>query len=126
MWQPVPRNQWLKENEPLLSCSPSLDLVSTIDSVTPTMGALEPSLPPIDPSECSFQDVVLLSNEDLLEAMSSLGIPLDDVAMVLSNDHTFGMDYPTTEPNPNFPSEPDLSIGISSKTGIDESCGSTN
>lgn len=42
------------DNGPLLSCSPSMDLVSTTDLVTPMMGALEPSLPPIDPSGYSF------------------------------------------------------------------------
>ena len=71
------------------------------DLVTPTMGALEPSLPPIDPSEYPFQDVVLPSDEDLLEARTSLDIPLDVATMVLSNDHFFGLDYPATEPNPN-------------------------
>ena len=40
------------ENKPLLSCSPYVDLVSTIDFVTPLMGALEPIFPPIDPSKC--------------------------------------------------------------------------
>lgn len=85
------------------------------------MGALEPSLPPIDPSECSFQVVVLPSNKDLLEAMTTLDITSDEVSVVLSNDHIFGIDYPTTESSPNFPNEPDLTIGRSSYAGIDES-----
>ena len=42
------------DNGPLLSCSPSMDLVPTTDLVTPMMGALEPSLPPVDPIECFF------------------------------------------------------------------------
>lgn len=91
------------ENEPLLPCSPSVDLVLTTDLVTHMMEVLEPSLPPIDPSECSFQDVFLPSDEDLLETRSSLNIPWDDASMVLSNDHTIGLDYPTTEPSTNFP-----------------------
>ena len=109
------------EKQPLLSCSPSMDLVLTTDLVTPTMGALEPSIPPIDPSECSFQDVVLPSDEVLLEAMTSLGIPLDDAAMVISNDHIFGLDYPTTKPNPNFLSETNLMIGRSLDSDVNES-----
>ena len=75
------------ENKPLLSFSPFVDLVLTINLLTFLMGALEPSLPPVDPSEFSFQDIFLLSDEDILEAMTSLDIPLDDVSMVLSNDH---------------------------------------
>ena len=102
-----------KENKPLLSCSPSMDLVLAIDLVAPSMGALEPSFPPIDPSECSFYKVVLPSYEDLLEAMTRLSIPSDDASMVLSNDHIFGLDYSTTEPNPNFRFEPNLAIGRS-------------
>lgn len=103
------------ENEPVVSCSRSLDLVLEIDSVTPTMGALEASLSPIDPSECSLQDVVLPSDEDILEVMNGLDTPLDDVAMVLSNDQIFGLDCPTIEPNPNFPSKYELIDGRSSE-----------
>ena len=40
--------------------------------------------------------------------MTSLDIPLDDVAMDISNDHIIGLDCPATEPNPNFPSKPNL------------------
>ena len=116
-----PKKLVVKENEPLVSCSPSMEPVLAIDLVTPTIEALEPSLPPIDPSECYFQDVVLPSDGDLLEAMTSLGIILDDVAMVLSNDHIFGLDYPTIESNPNFPFGPDLTIGRSLEGGINES-----
>ena len=108
------------ENKPLLSCSPSLDPFLAIGSVTPIMGVLDPSLPPIDQSEYSFQDVVRPSYEDLLEAMSSLEIPLDDVAMVLSSDHIIGLDYLATKPKPNFPSEPDITISRSSDDGINE------
>ena len=46
-----PKKLVVNENEPLLSCSPSLDPVLAIESVTPTMGVLEPSLPPIYPNE---------------------------------------------------------------------------
>ena len=42
------------ENKPLLSCSPSMDPILAIYLVTPMMWALDPSLPPIDPSECSL------------------------------------------------------------------------
>lgn len=89
------------------------------------MGALEPSLPPIDPSECSFQDVALHLDEDLLEAMNSLEIPFDDVAMALSNDHIFGLDYPATEPDPNFPFAPDLTIDRSLNIGFEKPSNST-
>ena len=92
-----------------------------IDLVTPTMGELEPSLPPIYPSEYSFQDVVLLSDENLLEDMTSLDIPLEDAAMVVSNDHIFGLDYLATEPNPNFVFESDLTINRPLDNGEDES-----
>jgi hypothetical protein len=88
------------------------------------MGALEPSLHPIDPSEFAFQDVVLPLDEDLLEAMTSLNIPLDDVAMLLSNDHIIVMDYPVTKSSPNFPFEFDLTIGRSSNIGFDKSSNS--
>ena len=53
--------------------------------------------------------------------MTSLVIPLDNVAMVLSNDHIVGLDYPATEPSPNFPFEFDLTIGRSLDNGTDES-----
>lgn len=109
------------ENEPLLSCLPFVDLVSTTNLVTPTMGALEPSLPPINPSEYSLYDVVLLLDEDLLEAMTSLEIPSDDVAMVISNDHIVGLDYPTIGPSPSFPFEPNITIDRSSLNGINQS-----
>ena len=58
--------------------------------------------------------------------MTSLEIPLDYVSMVLSNDHIFGLDYPATEPSPNFPSKPDLTIGRSLDIGFDKSSDSTN
>ena len=61
------------------------------------MGELEPNIPLVDPSECSFQVVVLTSDEDLLEAMTIIGIPLDDVSIVLYNDYIFGLDYPAIE-----------------------------
>ena len=72
-------------------------------------------------SEYSFQDVVLPLDEDLLEAMTSLGIPSGDVAMVLSNDHIVELDYPATKPRPSFPSEPDLTISRSSYSYVYES-----
>ena len=52
--------------------------------------------------------------------MVSLEIPLDNVAIVLFNDHIFEQDCPTTEPNPNFPFEIDLTVSRSSDIGIDE------
>ena len=57
--------------------------------------------------------------------MTSLRIPLDDASMVLSNDHTFGLDYSTTEPSPNFPFDPDLTISKSSNIVIDKPPNST-
>ena len=42
------------ENETMLSCSPSLDLALEIHLVTPSMGALELDLPPVDPKKYSF------------------------------------------------------------------------
>jgi hypothetical protein len=61
------------EKEPLTVCSSSLDLVLTVDMVTPSLGTLEPVLPPVDQSESldmySFQSIILPSDEDLLEAM---------------------------------------------------------
>ena len=98
-----------------------MDIVLAIDLVTPSMGELEPSLPLVDPSEYSFQDVVLPLDEDILKDMINLDIPLDDVSMVLSNDHIFDLDCPATKPSPNFPSESDLTISRSSDNGIDES-----
>ena len=41
--------------------------------------------------------------------------------MVLSNDHIIGLDYPAIEPNPNSPSEPNLTIGRSSESGVNKS-----
>ena len=57
--------------------------------------------------------------------MNSFEIPLDDVSMVLSNNHIFGLDFPATKPNPNFPFEPDPTIGRSSNNGVDKSPDST-
>ena len=54
------------ENNTLLLCSSLVDLVLEIDLVTPSMGALDFDLPPIDPSECSSQYVVLPLEEDIL------------------------------------------------------------
>ena len=53
------------------------------------MGALEPNIPLVDPSECSFQDAVLPSDDDLLEVINNLYIPLDVVSIVLCHDHIF-------------------------------------
>lgn len=61
------------------------------------------------------------SNEDPLEAIVILDIPLDDIAIVLSNDHIFELDYPTTEPSPDFPFELDLTICRASYIGVEES-----
>ena len=108
-----PMHSIANENKPLLSCSPFVDLVSTFDVVPPSMGELEPTLPYIDPSEFSFQDVLPL-DEYILEAIVNLDIPSDVFGIVLSNDHIFEQDCPTTEPNPNFPFELDLTICRSS------------
>ena len=53
--------------------------------------------------------------------MTSLEIPFDDVDMVFSNDHTFGLDCLTAKPNSNFPSDSHLTIDISLDSGINES-----
>ena len=57
------------EKEPLFSCSSSLDSSSIVDMVTPSLGALDPNLPPVSLSEfldmSFFQDVVIPSDEDL-------------------------------------------------------------
>lgn len=65
--------------------------------------------------------MVLLPDEDLPDTRTSLGITSDDVSMVLSNDHIVGLDYPATEPVPNFPSEPDLTIRRSLRGGLNKS-----
>jgi hypothetical protein len=61
------------EKEPLSICSPSLDLDPVVDMVNHSIGDLELDLPLINPSESldmySFQSVVLLSDEEFLEAM---------------------------------------------------------
>jgi hypothetical protein len=61
------------EKEPLTVCLYSLDLVLVVDMVTPSLGTLELVLHSVDQSESldmySFQSIILLSNEDLLEAM---------------------------------------------------------
>ena len=62
--------------------------------------------------------------EDLLEAMISDGIPLNNIAIVLSNDHIFDLDCPAIEPNPNFPSLFDLIVYESSHINVDESSNS--
>ena len=49
-----PMHSISNEKDPLLSCSPCLDLVLAIDLVTPSMGALEPNLTHVDPSEFFF------------------------------------------------------------------------
>jgi hypothetical protein len=53
--------------------------------------------------------------------MISLGIPLDDVSMVLSNDHIVGLEYPATKTIPNFLSQPDLTMGRSLDSGVNKS-----
>ena len=49
-----------------------------------------------------------------------MGIPLDNIAIVLSNDLIFELDCPTIEPNPNLHSDFDLTIGESSDIGIND------
>jgi hypothetical protein len=46
-----PMNSISNENEALIVCSYSLDLVSTIDMITPLIGKLEHDLPLVDQSE---------------------------------------------------------------------------
>jgi hypothetical protein len=50
-------------------CSSSLDLVLIVDMINPSIGKLEPVLPPVDQSESldtySFHSIILLSNENL-------------------------------------------------------------
>ena len=40
--------------------------------------------------------------------MVSLDISSDDASIVLSHDHIFELDYPTTKSNPKFPSKSNL------------------
>ena len=113
------------EKEPLPSCSPSLDLVLKIDLVIPLIGELEFSLPPIDPSECSFLDIILPLDEDILEAMVSHEIPLDNLDIVLSNDHIFVLDCLTIEPILDFPFQPGPTFHRSIEISIGESTNSS-
>ena len=48
------------------------------------MGALKLTIRPVDPKECFFQDVVLSSNKDLLEAMLSVDISFDGKSLTSS------------------------------------------
>lgn len=45
---------------------------------------------------------------------------MDDISIVLCNDHFIELDCPKTEPSPNFPSDFDLTIDGSSNIRIDE------
>jgi hypothetical protein len=60
------------ENDPLIVCSISNDLDLIVDMVISLIGILDPDLltPIATLDMCSFQSVFLLSNEDLLEAMT--------------------------------------------------------
>ena len=57
--------------------------------------------------------------------MTSLDILVDDVAMVLYNDHIFGLDYLATESSLNFPFGLALTIIRSLDGGVDESSNSS-
>ena len=76
------RHSISNEKEPLTSCLASLDLDLAVDLVSPSIGALESNLPPIGPSGCSFQDFFLPFDEDLLEDIISVGIPLVSFSIV--------------------------------------------
>ena len=115
-----PNNSIYNEKETLIASLASLDLDLVVGLVSPSMGALESHVPPIGPSGCLFQDVVLPYDEDLLESMLSVDVPLDDIVIVLSNDHIFELDYLAIEPNTDFSSNFDLIISESSDIGIDE------
>ena len=49
------RNSIGNEKETLISCSTSLDLDLEVYLISPSIGALEPTLPPIVLSECPFK-----------------------------------------------------------------------
>ena len=53
--------------------------------------------------------------------MVSVNIPLDGITIVISNDHSFELDYLRIESNAILPSNFDLIIGESINIGIDES-----
>ena len=114
------RNLIANEMETRFSCSTYLDLNLTLNLVSPSMGALESDLPPIDLSECSIQDVVLSFDEYLLEAMVSVDVTLDDISIVLSTDHIIELEYPAIELNPDLTIDFDLIIGESSKISVVE------
>ena len=61
-----PRCSIASEKEPVKSCLPSRDLVSTIDPLVYLVGAWEPLLPPFDPS-----NLVSPSESDLIVCRSS-------------------------------------------------------
>ena len=71
------------EKEPFFSCSSSLESNLEIDMVTPSLGSLEPNLTPMSPSEflgmSFFHDVVIPSDDDLLEAMTKIDAPIVDL-----------------------------------------------
>ncbi len=90
----------------------SLDLVPIVDLVIPSMGALEPTLPPIGPGECHdlslIQDDFIPSDEALLEAMVTSDIPLDAFGCFHSKEHFPGLDPLVIKSSPDLPSEIDL------------------
>ena len=65
-----------------------------------------------------------MCDEDLLEAMVSVDVPLNDIFILLSNYHIFEMDCPTIKPRPGSPFESNLTICESLDTGVDESSSS--
>jgi hypothetical protein len=62
------------EDEPLSVSSVSYDFDLVVDMVISSVGLLEPDLftPVVTLNMCSFQSIVLSSNEDLLEAMTEI------------------------------------------------------
>ena len=107
-----------------ISCSTSLYLDPYFDPVSPSMGALELVLPPMGPSECLIQDVVIPSDEDLLEEMVSVDIP-SYLSIVLSNDHIFELDFIAIDPILDFPFDFDFTINKSPNISINEPFDST-
>ena len=100
------------EKEPLFSCSSYLDSSMVVGMVTPSLEVLEPDLPLISLSEFldmySFQNVILPSDEDLLEAMVKI-----DALIV---DLVFPQDV-VPHQEPSFPSPTQLDPISSSLLG---------
>ena len=84
------------------------------------MGALDPALHPIAPSECfdmfSLLDDIHPSDETFLKDMIKYEIPLD--FDILSKYHLLGLDLVAIKSIPDFPFESNRPLYRSSNIGI--------